>query len=66
MGNINLGSYPILYKTSATINNHLQSLFQFISSVYELFIMMAKTKCWKISILSPSAVGRELVAEQRN
>ena len=66
MGNISLGSYPALYNTSATINNHPQSLFQFISSVYELFIIMAKTKCWKISILSPSAVGRGIVAEQGN
>lgn len=35
MGYISLGSYPALYNAATTINNHLQSLFQFVSRVYE-------------------------------
>ena len=35
MGYITIGSYPALYNATTNLNNHLQSLFKFVSNAYE-------------------------------
>ena len=48
MGYISLGSYPALYNAATTINNHLQSLFQFVSRVYENSLYIERFKKSKL------------------